>query len=397
MFIENFIFIETFELIPASAEVSSKVSMKVVRLRKSALFYCIVIAAIPSICFFNYYHIYSVRRSLGAESVVGTLPQIKERMAHQGAGKFMRFRGTFIVQGAVTFNVVKYRANNFTGLLSTTLAGSLGEQMFQFACTFGIASMNNLQPVVTPSSRLMKVLRPGVAQVVLPKNQVRPLLTGDANYFNRNLTAIGDAYNTLVGRLRSWKYFTAYEKEIRNQFTFSTKLQAESNVILQRMYRQFDRTKFSTTVGVQVQRQATPLLLRTKHDDVTAMKRYLHAAMNHFRRKYEKPLFVIVTDDIKWAISNINRSGGDIAYTDFFERHSDRSQADVDQKQAIDILIMSRCNHTIITDCASGWWAAYLCEGEKVYPGGEESNDTMLKTTENIYPGTWTPLSPSDV
>ncbi|XP_014678235.1 PREDICTED: galactoside 2-alpha-L-fucosyltransferase 2-like [Priapulus caudatus] len=382
-------------LIQISAEVSSKLSMKVVRLRKSALFYCIVVVAIPAMCFFNYYHIYSVRRKLGADSVIGTLPQIKERLAHQGGNRLLRFRDMFVVQSSVPFNISRYTASNFTGLLTTTLEGNLAEQMFQLACTHAIATANKLQTAVTPGSQLMKFLRPSVAQVILPMHYVRPLTIGGSSV-ERNLTEIGDAYNTLVGRLRSWRYLAPYENETKRFFVFNAHVVRRASAILDSLYRRHDRRKFAITVGVHVARHGKSLLSVGKPDTKPPTVAFLASAMNRARKKYSRPLFVVATDDRKWSAENIVAADGDVAYVDLLEGHRHERTMAESERRLVEMYTVSRCNHTIITDGVFGWWAAFLSDGEKVYPKvtDDDDDDASLRTAaRDIYPDSWTPLS----
>ena len=104
-----------------------------------------------------------------------------------------------------------------------------------------------------------------------------------------------------------------------------------------------------TLVGIQIRRGDKS---RKGSSWRIADKSYFYHAMDYFRSKFDKVYFVIVSEDKKWAMRNIIAK--DIIYS--------KARDDL-----LELILLTLCDHTIMSVGTYSWWAAYLAGGEVVY------------------------------
>ncbi|UYV62026.1 FUT1 [Cordylochernes scorpioides] len=81
---------------------------------------------------------------------------------------------------------------------------------------------------------------------------------------------------------------------------------------------------------------------------------YFNLAMKYFEDRYEKVVFVVVSDDRKWCKKN-------------FANKSNAVLAPPVSEPAADLALISRCHHHINSYGSFGFWGAYLGGGTTVY------------------------------
>ena len=89
----------------------------------------------------------------------------------------------------------------------------------------------------------------------------------------------------------------------------------------------------------------------------------------YFREEYDHCLFVVASDDIKWAKKNIDRSNNDVYFSDTnptFEylKESDTVHDHDMSKALYDLVLLTQCNHTIVSRGTYSMWVALLTPGE---------------------------------
>jgi galactoside 2-L-fucosyltransferase 1/2 len=107
--------------------------------------------------------------------------------------------------------------------------------------------------------------------------------------------------------------------------------------------------KAVTYVGVHVRRTDYIGYLKRKYNASPATPDYFIRQMNVFRNKYQRVLFVVMSDDPKWCESEFR--GDDIVVM----KTNSPSQ---------DLAIMAACNHSIIDYGTYGVWGAILSGGD---------------------------------
>ena len=82
---------------------------------------------------------------------------------------------------------------------------------------------------------------------------------------------------------------------------------------------------------------------------------YYNYAMEYFQEEYDNCLFIVASDDIKWAKKKLDRKNNKIYFSDqkptFHPLPGSTSEVvDDDLSKAVhDFILLSRCNHTIIS------------------------------------------------
>ena len=95
---------------------------------------------------------------------------------------------------------------------------------------------------------------------------------------------------------------------------------------------------------------------------------YFHRGMQIFLKDYSQVIFVIVTDDMIWAQTNLNFPGIQVA----FLGHSKVLEKDINHPLSTgddigdDLALLAACNHTILSYGTFGQWAAMLAGGKVV-------------------------------
>ena len=225
--------------------------------------------------------------------------------------------------------------------------GRLGNMMFEFAASVGIANTLGYQNIIKPSHTLVKYFE--IKQVLNIK--LENLLTvnegqwrnkkwrEDKKYLTHNLT--------LSGYFQSFKYFHNVFSELRKMFAVKGEYLNQAIKFLKE-----NTPDVRTLIGLHVRRGDFLTKTSQKEGRVVADRNYTRKSINFFRGNYKDAFFVVLSDDQKWCKDNIN--GSDVIFSPFKE-------------PIVDMAILSLCNHTIITSGSYGWWGAWLANGTVVY------------------------------
>lgn len=155
-------------------------------------------------------------------------------------------------------------------------------------------------------------------------------------------------------QMKSAEYFDGYWQDWRFVDSVIDELKAElvpkTNISLQSKQR-LDEIEACNSVFVGV-RRGDYLTVRPEHYGVFDQA-YYERTMQLISEKVDDPVFYIFSNDIKWVQDNLNFSKHKIVFitdtVDDFE----------------DLILMSRCKHSIIPNSTYHWWGARLNE----YPG----------------------------
>lgn len=243
--------------------------------------------------------------------------------------------------------------NNKTGIICVILMGGLGNNIFQFASTFGIAMSKNMTFIVNRNSYLNYVFKLNVNftnddslcksfKVVIEK------LSGT---YDETLLGHNSSHNLRIGTyLQSWKYFHQFKKHIREQLIFRDPIQDYVNEYIKLILyeRGLSSRKNITLVGVHVRRGD-----RLFFKDVNlASQEYLHNAVNYFRKKYGNVLFIVASDGMEWTKKNMPKN--------IIVKY-------IHGTTEADFAMLASCDHVIATIGTYGWWSGWLAGGEVTY------------------------------
>ncbi len=230
--------------------------------------------------------------------------------------------------------------------------GRLGNQMFQFASTIGIARKLGYDvafPIENTGIPNVEHFKDGVTRSVyfdIPKvfNIPDSLLRANSEidydkevqepyfHFCSDLFTIPDSTN-LKGYYQTEKYFEHCKQEILNIFTFKNDIEVKASNI-------FPKVTIDT-VGIHV-RVGDYIGLQQYHPICDA--EYYSLAMQYFNDK--DYYFLIFSDNIQYCKEMFGESEN-ILYIS-------------DNEPEIDLCLMSMCNHNVIANSSFSWWGAYL-------------------------------------
>ncbi|KAL3994272.1 Glycosyl transferase 11 family protein [Acanthocheilonema viteae] len=167
------------------------------------------------------------------------------------------------------------------------------------------------------------------------------------------------------------------------------KYHAETAIIINlNHHNQMDITKHSygyIYVGIHIRHgiDVTMNSRNIKYGHIAITKDYIISAMDYFRSKFEKLIFVISSDNKHWVEKNINHTyKGEIYIVSSGYRE-------------VDMATLIRCNHTIMSTGTFSWWIGYLTNGIAVYynnwPRHGSVLEKMMKKDE-YFLNSWIPM-----
>ena len=123
-----------------------------------------------------------------------------------------------------------------------------------------------------------------------------------------------------------------------------------------------------TFIGIHSRR--TDHLAYEKERNLPPLKaNYYVQAMNMYREKYSKIIFIYISDDIDWGIAQLApRNGRRDLYFASKKLPPTASQAEIDKSVGHDMALMAMCNHTILSHGTFSYWAGFLAGGASIVP-----------------------------
>ena len=265
--------------------------------------------------------------------------------------------------------------------------GRLGNQMFQFASTVGVANKTG-HDVAFPKENVdvpsVEHFKDGVRREVYfdlpkyfdnvkltlkPQSEIQTLHVAQEPYFHfcQDLFRVPDQTN-LMGYFQTEKYFEHCSETIREFFEFNseTKKKAESAFPTFPMQLEF--------VSVHL-RKGDYAGLQQFHPVMDAD--YYFNAMTHFMDG--NYCFLIFSDDIEYA----KELFGDQENIVYMEGN------DPD----VDMCMMSMCHHNVIANSSFSWWGAWLNQNpnKKVIAPKKWFGPAYngVHDTKDLYPQSW--------
>jgi hypothetical protein len=249
--------------------------------------------------------------------------------------------------------------------------GGFGNQLFQVAASLALShskNANNAFPdwvgnyiFKQPFNRLSKIeeLYLFNSHRLFSKPYIKKIY-----YPNWLFRQKGSSYSTLetlpknvdlLGYFQSSKHFKCFKKEIRDSFT----LNEECQDFIDKVYTNLVSDSKSV-VSVHVRRGD---YLKKKNLYPFCGKKYYKNSMKLFD---ENTLFLIFSDDMEWCKNNIR--GHNIRYVetrslktpiDKFFKEGVKNNCN-EENQWVDLLLMSKTNHNIISNSSFSWWGSWL-------------------------------------
>lgn len=183
------------------------------------------------------------------------------------------------------------------------------------------------------------------------------------------------------GFFQSWKYFANVEMELRAFFQFDEWLvyRAEEKLesIKNDVYLAKQEPKDLIFVGIHMQKKA----FAKNRTETMATKSYFYNAMKFFLIHFNHVIFVACSDTPGLAEENLPEFVHLVHTAD----------------PVFQMCLLTRCNHTILSSGAFGWWASWLADGITTYfqPSVQDkkNNQEEFNTSmSDYYWPNWIPI-----
>ena len=162
------------------------------------------------------------------------------------------------------------------------------------------------------------------------------------------------------GFFQSEKYFKHNRQAILDMFTFNFELD-----------KKYDFLKKYKTTSIHVRRGD---YINYPHHHPTQSLEYFSESIKILERETE--LFVVFSDDIDWCKENLKLDN--IIYIE-------------NEKDYVELYLMSICSHNIISNSSFSWWGAWLNENEnkKVIGPSKWFGEAISFNSKDILPEEW--------
>lgn len=239
----------------------------------------------------------------------------------------------------------------------------MGNHMFQYASFYALAKTNDKIPFVKnknfPLRKGFLITVPYFNIALL--NQSSFEVVPDPGVFNFTDKGFNLPCNKnyLQGGYRcSWKHFANFNDDIKKEFKFVEDVKHQCD----RMHDNILQSKniFQSNcllVGAHMRRGDFTSDYYRKYGFEPARADYLKNAIKFFENRYKNETciaFIILGNDYEWNLQNSPNQSNVIVP----KPHS---------SAFVDMCVLSRCNHTIISTGTFGWWAAFLAGGDATY------------------------------
>ena len=261
-------------------------------------------------------------------------------------------------------------AFNYLGKL-----GQLGNQMFQFAATLGVArytgvtySIPNHDEVIVDA--LGNKLRIELFDCFDIKPENTGILKTDYVVAEKGfefdpsiLSSSREVDYTLHGFFQTEKYFKHCARELREQFSFKKYIADECNDIIEEC--------FDNPIALHIRRGD---FLINSGNHYNQSLDYYGKALSKFDSERQ---VVIFSDDPQWCVEQ-----------KLFE--SDRFIVSSGNDPYVDLYLMTQCNDFIIANSTFSWWGAWLAnKGKVIAPKKWFGPNNSHLNTKDLYPEHW--------
>ena len=224
----------------------------------------------------------------------------------------------------------------------------LGNGMFRYAALFTLTNLTGRTPVLGPWFKDVH----SAFNITIPNNTAKKKFN---NFTVIKQTSCASMINDiraiqkdimLDGYFIGYCYFEAMKQAIRREFTFRSGILRSVDMFFKGL------SPSKTRVGIHVRGTDHNTTSRRELGQGTPPASYFHNAMNVFRTLYKDVQFVVCSDNIKWAQSQL--TGNDTVFSK-------------SKSASADMAILSSCDHVIVGRGTFGFWVGWLCPGTAVY------------------------------
>jgi hypothetical protein len=284
-------------------------------------------------------------------------------------------------------------------MIITKLKGGLGNQLFQYALGRRLAYFNNtdlkldiyefknnnirtyrlghfnIQENFASDEEINKLKRPSNKLVAIRRKLMpyykRPFILERFFHFDPNvLGAPNNIY--LEGYWQSEKYFKDIEETIHHDFTLKHDLDPINKEIA------YNITS-SESASLHIRRGDYVSAMKINQIYGTCSLDYYHTAAKKLKGIIPEIHLFVFSDDPEWARENLKL---EVPIT--FIDHNGQD------KDYMDLILMSLCHHHIIANSSFSWWGAWLCQNrDKIVFAPANWFKSAEKDTRDLIPDSW--------
>lgn len=145
-----------------------------------------------------------------------------------------------------------------------------------------------------------------------------------------------------IGQFQSYMYFDNFESEIRDAFTFNTRILSNKTIDMAK------QIKSKMSISLHVRRGDYQSVYYYNGLGTVCDVAYYNNAIKLIKERLGDCHFFVFSDDLDWVKQNITIDNA--TYVDF--NHKNDSWQDM--------YLMSLCKHNIIANSTFSWWGAWL-------------------------------------
>ena len=252
-------------------------------------------------------------------------------------------------------------------------AGQLGNQMFQYAATKGIAANRGYDMCIPKHDEVfhdgignyLKIELDNPFTIHCKRGMIKGSVVQEQGFhFNEDLFENCPDNVSLFGFFQSEKYFKHIEDEIRQDFKFNSIIQGECEPIV-------DEVLDQSPIALHI-RRGDFLINSGNHHNLSL--EWYEEALSKFDSDREVVLF---TDDPFWACSQ-----------ELFK--PDRFLLSEGNSSYHDLYLMTQCSDFIIANSTFSWWGAWLGNsGRVIAPSKWFGPNNAHLNTKDLYPSNW--------
>lgn len=273
-------------------------------------------------------------------------------------------------------------------MIIVRLKGGLGNQMFQYACGRALSNKYNIPLRLDvrfyknqsgKTKRKFGLYNFNLDDAIITENEIfslsKQLKKINEIPFKFSPVSIENDENVMInGYWVSEKYFKEIRSKLLETFTVRKSLDTE-NLNLLRIINN------TNSVSLHVRRTdflTIPHNSATFNNNVCSLS-YYASAIKQITKYVTSPTFFVFSDDLAWVKKNLQINFPTI----YVENNGD-------DKNYMDIYLMSSCKHNIIANSSFSWWGAWLNKNDKkniIYPS--KWGITGVHNMNDIIPYSW--------
>lgn len=300
-------------------------------------------------------------------------------------------------------------------MIVVRLNGGLGNQLFQYATGYALASKNN-QPLMldvagfvshNPNLKqsyrnldildfsikysqalsgvdLMKFKYPlGFASRVSDFMQKRVLKRYYVDWHPSLMQKKGDVY--LDGYYQSELYFLGVRNEISSQYQLANIFKDQIENIVKVIQSSIN------PISMHIRRGDYITNPRANKIHNVCRKNYFYNGLDYLRSRLGTPTVFVFSDDIDWVKAEMNLPKSTVYVSELRQISGDYLRS------SQEMYLMSICKHNIISNSSFSWWGAYLNKfADKIIIAPNVWSRSKLLSHKNILPSGWIRLPVGD-